>query len=364
MRLATALVWTGLLAVPVAARTQPVGGFYIGAGAGYNVSQDQDVHSLSGPAGRFATPGAQARTGGGPMMSASVGYGFGNGLRLELQGGYRNYHQRLAGNLAGAPRIGSGALNQTYGAFANALLDLDVGLPFVVPYIGAGLGYEQTSMSVPLKSASDGSVAAQFILGAAAPVPHVDGLSVTAEYRLMATLTDERFAASGYAGKLSQQFNHAVLLGVRYALNAPTSDLSADAPLPVANVADAPEPAAPAPRGVSTPVPARTYLVFFDWDRADLSASTRDIIGEAARAAARVKLTRIEVAGHADRSGTPSTNQTLSQARADAVAGQLMRLGVLRSEITVTAFGDTHPLVATAPGARDPQNRRVEIVLK
>jgi OOP family OmpA-OmpF porin len=28
------------------------------------------------------------------------------------------------------------------------------------------------------------------------------------------------------------------------------------------------------------------------------------------------------------------------------------------------AFGDTRPLVPTGPGVREPQNRRVEIVLK
>src|SRR4029078_4801522 len=71
------------------------------------------------------------------------------------------------------------------------------------------------------------------------------------------------------------------------------------------------------------PAPARTYLVFFDWDRADLTARAREIITEAAQNARRVQTTRIEVAGHADRSGTPAYNQRLSQRRADAVAAEL-----------------------------------------
>jgi outer membrane protein OmpA-like peptidoglycan-associated protein len=104
--------------------------------------------------------------------------------------------------------------------------------------------------------------------------------------------------------------------------------------------------------------------VFFDWDRADLTDRARQIITEAAGAARRVSSTRIEVAGHADRSGTPQYNQRLSERRAQAVAAELVRQGVARNEIAITAFGESRPLVPTADGVREPQNRRVEIVLR
>ena len=77
-----------------------------------------------------------------------------------------------------------------------------------------------------------------------------------------------------------------------------------------------------------------------------------------------MQTTRIEVAGHADRSGTPQYNQRLSQRRADVVASELVNQGVAKEEIVVTAFGETKPLVPTADGVREPQNRRVEIVLR
>ena len=124
-----------------------------------------------------------------------------------------------------------------------------------------------------------------------------------------------------------------------------------------------PEPVAPAP-AAAAPAPARTYLVFFDWDRADITDRARQIIAEAATNSTRVQTTRIEVAGHADRSGTPQYNQRLSQRRADTVAAELVRNGVQRSQIGVQAFGESRPLVATADGVREPQNRRVEIVLR
>ncbi len=108
----------------------------------------------------------------------------------------------------------------------------------------------------------------------------------------------------------------------------------------------------------------RAFLVLFDWDRADLTDRARRVVAEAAREARRAQAARLEVAGHADRSGTPAHNERLSRRRAEAVAAELVRNGVDRGDIVVTAFGESRPLVPTADGVREPQNRRVEIVLR
>ncbi|MBV9736053.1 MAG: OmpA family protein, partial [Acidisphaera sp.] len=47
-----------------------------------------------------------------------------------------------------------------------------------------------------------------------------------------------------------------------------------------------------------------------------------------------------------------------------SVAAELVRDGVPRNAITIQGFGETHPLVPTAKGVREPQNRRVEIILR
>ena len=109
--------------------------------------------------------------------------------------------------------------------------------------------------------------------------------------------------------------------------------------------------------------PARTYLVFFDWDRADLTARARQIIAEAAQASTRVQTSRIEVNGYTDLSGTAAYNQRLPVRRAESVAAELVHDGVPRSEIGIHGFGESSPLVPTAQGVREPQNRRVEIIL-
>jgi outer membrane protein OmpA-like peptidoglycan-associated protein len=233
----------------------------------------------------------------------------------------------------------------------NGLFDFDVGADFVYPYVGVGVGYEQTRESGAI-TGTKGGVAGQGILGASFPIADVPGLSFTAEYRFMTNFENKTFhSGGGTSVKLGPQYNHAGLLGLRYAFGAPAMEM-------------APAAAEPAPVVAPAPAPARTYLVFFDWDKSDLSTRARQIISEAAANAAKVKVTRIEVSGHADLSGTHAYNLGLSKRRADAVAAELVRLGVPKDEIVVQAFGDTHPLVPTAPGVREPQNRRVEIVLK
>ena len=92
--------------------------------------------------------------------------------------------------------------------------------------------------------------------------------------------------------------------------------------------------------------------MFFDWDKSDLTPKATQIIAEAASDSKTAGVTTLSVSGYTDTSGTPNYNQGLSERRAKAVAGQLV------------TDGETHLLVPTGPGVREPQNRRVEIVLQ
>ena len=49
--------------------------------------------------------------------------------------------------------------------------------------------------------------------------------------------------------------------------------------------------------------------------------------------------------------------------RANAVKNELVKAGVPAANIVVVSRGESMPLVQTADGVREPQNRRVEIVL-
>jgi outer membrane protein OmpA-like peptidoglycan-associated protein len=101
--------------------------------------------------------------------------------------------------------------------------------------------------------------------------------------------------------------------------------------------------------------------VFFDWDRSDITPEAASILDNAAQAYATTGQASIMLAGHADKSGSDQYNVGLSQRRADAVKTYLAGKGVPDTSITTEAFGESRPLVETADGVREPQNRRVEI---
>jgi outer membrane protein OmpA-like peptidoglycan-associated protein len=344
--------------MPLAAGAQTVTGLYVGAGAGVNLFMDSDV-SLSVPGLAPGRRNGSVEADPGFVGALSLGYGYGNGLRAELELSYResNVDQVSGFGLPAASAITGDV--RSVGFMLNALYDLDLGLP-VIPYAGIGAGvvlhdYKRVNqqaigsdVSIP---GSDWVFAYQAILGAALPISEYPGLSLTAEYRFMGSLNPDLTAVvqtgptqlSGTAE--TENYNHSIMLGLRYNFGV--------APPPVV---------APAP--AAAPAPARTFLVFFDWNRADLTDRAKQIIAEAAQNSTRVQTTRIEVSGHADRSGTPQYNQRLSERRAQAVAAELEARGVPRTAMVIQAFGESRPLVPTADGVREPQNRRVEIVLR
>jgi outer membrane protein OmpA-like peptidoglycan-associated protein len=358
------LAATGLALLSTHAVAQPVSGLYVGAAGGVGFLQNERIRGFS-PAGVTAiapSPGGMSYK-PGYVGLGSIGYGFGNGVRLEVEGDYRRNDRDFGSAPSGV--ISRSGSEQKFGGMGNVLFDMDIGSPYVFPYLGAGAGYQSVTQkltqtgsngSIERINADKGAFAYQAMFGASLPIPGVVGLSATIEYRYLGLAGTRSYpgtlsnagVTTAFTRKTSDNDTHNVLVGLRYAFNV----------TPPVMVAATTVTAAPAPAA------ARSYLVFFDWDRADLTDRSRQIIAEAASASTKVAATRIEVAGHADRSGTPAYNLGLSRKRAATVAAELVRLGVAKASITINSFGDTMPLVPTAAGVREPQNRRVEIVLK
>ncbi|MBM3558339.1 MAG: OmpA family protein [Alphaproteobacteria bacterium] len=124
----------------------------------------------------------------------------------------------------------------------------------------------------------------------------------------------------------------------------------------------APQPATRAAAPAAT-TPARTFLVFFDWDSARLTESARSVVATAARNVGQLGRVTVVTTGHADRSGPDAYNLNLSRQRAEAVKAEMVRLGIPAGDIGVSARGEAETLVPTDDGVREPQNRRVQIVL-
>ena len=122
--------------------------------------------------------------------------------------------------------------------------------------------------------------------------------------------------------------------------------------------------AAPAPAPVATsPQAPSDYLLFFDWNSAELNDGARTIIRTAVDNARRAGIARFELVGHADTSGPKDYNQRLSLQRANAVANALVQMGYGEDSFRMTGRGEQDPLVQTADGVREPQNRRVRITI-
>ncbi len=356
MKLRLALAAATCLVLPLAAQAQPVTGPYVSLGAGTSLSQqiDYDYTSHPGQSGHFNTRPSYAG-------AFSAGYGFGNGFRVELSGNY--YRNTVHEDDIGAFHYpATGGLN-TYGVMANALYDFDVNLP-IYPYLGAGLGYQWQQLSSRISdvpsfgntiSGTSGSFAYNLIAGLSYPLPWVQGLSLTAEYRFMQLADSRKYAATSVhtgpdgSTKLGRPFVNTFLIGLRYQLFTPAPMAPAPAPAPVA---------APAP------APAKTYLVFFDWDKYNLTPRATQIVAQAASDSKTQNVTTLDVSGYTDTSGTPQYNMGLSERRAKAVSAELVKDGVPASEIEIHAYGETHLLVPTGPNVREPQNRRVEIVMQ
>ncbi len=374
MKLRNALLTATMFAAPAAAFAQPVTGPYISLGAGGTYTQDQNLTVVNVPAlGAYSYGTANnghIRVDGNVIGSGAIGYGLGNGLRIELQGDYRR------NTLVSFSGLDGGGHEEQYEGYVNVLYDFDLspfGLP-LSPYIGVGAGYDQVKFQNgrargfagagfdnPIfirETNTQGNFAAQGILGVAYNLPFMPGLALTAEGRVSAIPETQdyhgQFFAPGVSTRINfrtdNTINYAGVVGLRYALFQPAP----------------PPPPAPPPAQQAAPEvqPSRTYLVFFDWDRADLTARARQIVAEAAQASTHVQTTRIEVNGYTDLSGTAAYNQRLSVRRAQSVEAELVRDGVARGEISIHGYGESNPLVPTAKGVREPQNRRVEIILR
>ncbi len=102
------------------------------------------------------------------------------------------------------------------------------------------------------------------------------------------------------------------------------------------------------------------FLVFFDFDKSNITPESAQVISQAAAKAKDTGAVAIQVIGHTDRSGPPAYNDRLSMRRANAVKAELAKNGIDASTITVEGRGEADPLVPTADGVREPQNRRAE----
>ena len=323
-------------------------GFYLGAGLGANWTRDTDITGVG--------TNLKAEFDTGWMGALSLGWAYGNGARAELEFGYRrNDLESIAGAAASSGDASS------WRGMVNAYYDFKTETQ-ITPYLGVGIGAARVNLKAAPFGAtrlddSDSAFAYQGIAGAGYRID--ERLQVFADYRYFATTSLDFTTAAGTAVD-ADYGNHTLMVGLRFNFGGPKA-APKEEPKPVAQPIPSPPPAAPTPAARAAP---RNYLVFFDWDKADLTPEALKTIATAAEDAKKGNVSRIRATGHADRSGPEAYNMRLSMRRATAVKGELVRQGVAEKDIAVIAKGETEPLVPTPDGVREPQNRRVEIVFQ
>jgi len=281
----------------------------------------------------------------------SVGYAFGSNWRAELELGYRA--NDLDSSTPGGGFLWDEGDLWEATAMANVIYDIrladKLGLSLGV---GAGADYAEltdTRGALDL-SDEDWNLAYQGIAG----LNYSIGSRTTAfvNYRYLRVsnpdfnMRDQ--LVSGYEFDGDDFAKHSVTAGLRYALNAPQS-VFADTPTTS-------EPPVAEPAG-----PSRQFIVFFGFNKYNLTSAALRVIAEAVIAAKETGSATVLITGHTDTVGSPDFNQRLSMRRSNAVKSEMVRQGVSAAAISTTGRGETELLVQTNDNVKEPQNRRATI---
>jgi outer membrane protein OmpA-like peptidoglycan-associated protein len=139
---------------------------------------------------------------------------------------------------------------------------------------------------------------------------------------------------------------------------------ASDMPASVNTAAPAPAaPSAPADAGAAPePPPSLSLAIQFELNSSRVRPESGPLLGNlvAAMQSPELKASRFLIEGHTDATGHPSTNQRLSQERADEVRLYLVALGVHPSRLRAVGKGSSDLADPLNPQAA--HNRRVRVV--
>ena len=101
-------------------------------------------------------------------------------------------------------------------------------------------------------------------------------------------------------------------------------------------------------------------VIYFDYDRSDLSAQARSTLDAKLGALASAPSMRIRVSGHTDDNGSDEYNIALGQRRAAAAKRYLTQRGIDGGRIDIVSFGEEEPVCTASDASCRAQNRRDE----
>ena len=212
--------------------------------------------------------------------------------------------------------------------------------------LGAGAGVDNARLEFvgystpPGVDRSDWKFAAQGLAGATFRLnPHWD---IVANYRYLFVNEPELYLTPEV-----EMRKHTFSVGFRYGYNEPP------APMVEPPVVVPPTP----------PAAPKQFIVFFGFNKCNITAEADSVLAEAAAAAKATGAAAIRVVGHTDTSGSNAYNQKLSECRADAVKTNLVGKGIAEGSISTSGKGEAELMVQTGDGVKEPQNRRATVDL-
>jgi OmpA-OmpF porin, OOP family len=353
----SAALAVGVMVLGLASTANAQTGWYVGVGAGAVIMQDPKTNFTPR---NVRDPEFKAKMDTGFAVNLSAGYSglFIPEFRAEGEIGYRsNGVSSISISPPGVSVAGTGHIDSA-DFMLNGYYDF-LNSSAWTPYLGVGVGAGRVTLNdvgfagppTLTVSGNDWQFAYQGIAGIR--YSFTPTWSASLDYRYFSTL-DPKFTVNFLGTKFTQStqyHTHNLMLGLAYHFVPPPPP-----PPPVA--AAPPPPPAPAPAP-----PPRQFVVYFEFDKSDLTPEGAKVVQDAAAAYKATGSARIAVTGYTDLAGTQQYNLGLSKRRADTVRAALVRQGVPDGAIAEAWRGKQNPAVPTPDGVREPRNRRVEIML-
>jgi peptidoglycan-associated lipoprotein len=104
-------------------------------------------------------------------------------------------------------------------------------------------------------------------------------------------------------------------------------------------------------------------MVFFEYNRSDLSEASVAVLDRKLRVLQRAPRLAIQIGGHCDERGSDEYNLALGERRAAAVKRYLVEHGVAEGRIGVMSYGEERPLDPGHTEEAWARNRRAEFVV-
>jgi len=105
-----------------------------------------------------------------------------------------------------------------------------------------------------------------------------------------------------------------------------------------------------------------TYGITFDVGKSTIKPESMGEISRIANLMKEYPELKFSVEGHTDNTGNSATNQTLSEARSQAVMNKLVSMGIAADRLKAAGKGQTSPIADNGTDEGRAKNRRVEFV--